>query len=136
MPAPIRYIAVCTGRCSSFPTTTTTTTDSVSSNMSQASSSKQSASVDDGEIDRLLSRQANALQREVEVERILKAFKLKCVHAIIGADIPRLNFCYFSSPYDIIDVDENATPEEIKKKYKQTSLCTRLASTTPMGSLN
>ncbi|TEB34511.1 chaperone regulator [Coprinellus micaceus] len=70
--------------------------------MSQASSSKQPARVDDGEIDRLLSRQANALQREVEVERILKAFKL--------------------NPYDIIDVDENATPEEIKKKYKQTSL--------------
>ena len=72
-------IAACTGRCSSFPTTTTT--DSVPSNMPQASSSKKAASVDDGEIDRLLSRQANALQREVEVERILKAFKLKCVHA-------------------------------------------------------
>jgi DnaJ family protein C protein 8 len=27
------------------------------------------------------------------------------------------------SPYDVLDVDETATPEEIKKKYRQTSLC-------------
>lgn len=31
------------------------------------------------DIDRLLSREATAFQREVEVERILKAFKLKYV---------------------------------------------------------
>ena len=34
---------------------------------------------DDGEIEKLLNREATAFQREVEVERILKAFKLKCV---------------------------------------------------------
>jgi DnaJ homolog subfamily C member 8 len=33
----------------------------------------------DGDIEKLLSREANAFQREMEVERILKAFKLKCV---------------------------------------------------------
>lgn len=31
----------------------------------------------DADIERLLSREATAFQREVEVQRILKAFKLK-----------------------------------------------------------
>jgi DnaJ homolog subfamily C member 8 len=35
--------------------------------------------VNDVDIDKLLSREANAFQREMEVERILKAFKLKYV---------------------------------------------------------
>ena len=35
------------------------------------------AAVED--IEKLLSREATAFQREMEVERILKAFKLKCV---------------------------------------------------------
>ncbi|KAF5342039.1 hypothetical protein D9611_001786 [Ephemerocybe angulata] len=60
------------------------------------------ANIDELEIEKLLSREASAFQREVEVERILKAFKL--------------------NPYDILDVDETATPEEIKKKYRQLSL--------------
>ena len=30
------------------------------------------------DIEKLLSREASAFQRELEVERILKAFKLKC----------------------------------------------------------
>lgn len=34
-------------------------------------------SAEEAELDKLLSREASALQREVEVERILKAFKLK-----------------------------------------------------------
>ncbi|KAJ7475946.1 DnaJ domain-containing protein [Mycena latifolia] len=59
-------------------------------------------SATEAEIDRLLSREASALQREIEVERILKAFKL--------------------NPYDILDIDESSTPEEIKKRYKQLSL--------------
>ncbi|KAF8740100.1 hypothetical protein AX14_008728 [Amanita brunnescens Koide BX004] len=65
------------------------------------SSSNAVAKVDD-DLEKLLSREASAFQREVEVERILKAFKL--------------------NPYDIIDISESATPEEIKKKYKQISL--------------
>jgi len=59
-----------------------------------------SAGVDD--IEKLLSREATAFQREMEVERILKAFKL--------------------NPYEILDISEEATPEEIKKKYRQLSL--------------
>ncbi|KAF8126909.1 hypothetical protein EV363DRAFT_1517656 [Boletus edulis] len=43
-----------------------------------------------------------AFQREVEVERILKAFKL--------------------NPYDILDLDLTAKPEDIKRKYRQLSL--------------
>ncbi|TFK46085.1 DnaJ-domain-containing protein [Heliocybe sulcata] len=38
----------------------------------------------------------------MEVERILKAFKL--------------------NPYDILDISEAATPEEIKRRYRQLSL--------------
>jgi DnaJ homolog subfamily C member 8 len=62
------------------------------------------SSVDD--IDKLLNREASAFQREVEVERILKAFKL--------------------NPYDVLDLDGKASPEDIKKKYRQISLCKHL----------
>ncbi|KAI0719280.1 DnaJ-domain-containing protein [Cerioporus squamosus] len=66
-----------------------------------ASSSKPGEpSADD--IERLLAREATAFQREIEVERILKAFKL--------------------NPYEILDISEEATPEEIKKKYRHLSL--------------
>lgn len=54
------------------------------------------------DIEKLLSREATAFQREVEVERILKAFKL--------------------NPYEILDINDDASPEEIKKKYRQLSL--------------
>lgn len=37
------------------------------------------APADVAEIEKLLNREANAFQRELEVERILKAFKLKYV---------------------------------------------------------
>ncbi|KAJ3480290.1 hypothetical protein NLI96_g8454 [Meripilus lineatus] len=54
------------------------------------------------DIDKLLNREANAFNREMEVDRILKAFKL--------------------NPYEILDLQEDATPEDIKKKYRQLSL--------------
>ncbi|KAI9060653.1 DnaJ-domain-containing protein [Trametes sanguinea] len=54
------------------------------------------------DIERLLSREATAFQREIEVERILKAFKL--------------------NPYEILDINLEATTEEIKKKYRHLSL--------------
>ncbi|KAF8813312.1 DnaJ-domain-containing protein [Phlegmacium glaucopus] len=57
---------------------------------------------DDLDIDKILNREASAFQREVEVDRILKAFKL--------------------NPYDILDIQESATGEEIKRKYRQISL--------------
>lgn len=34
-------------------------------------------SISDSDLEKLLSREASAFQRELEVERILKAFKLK-----------------------------------------------------------
>lgn len=100
----------------------------------QASSSK-APSIDD--VEKLLSREASAFQREVEVERILKAFKLKSVNLVtcmlVSADGPP--FCAVTSiflnpksPYEMLDLSETATPEDIKKKYRQLSLCTvRLA---------
>ncbi|KAI5122772.1 hypothetical protein M0805_009854 [Coniferiporia weirii] len=54
------------------------------------------------ELEKMLSREASALNREMECERILKAFKL--------------------NPYELLDIDENATPEAIKKRYRQLSL--------------
>jgi hypothetical protein len=68
-----------------------------------ASSSKKPEVDDLADLEKLLNREASAFQREVEVDRILKAFKL--------------------NPYDILDLDGKATPEEIKKKYRQISLC-------------
>ncbi len=76
------------------------------------------------DIERLLSREATAFQREIEVERILKAFKLKCV-LVSSLYSPRcarhIDRAY--SPYEMLDIHEDATPEEIKKKYRQLSLC-------------
>ncbi|KAF9267866.1 DnaJ-domain-containing protein [Marasmius fiardii PR-910] len=57
---------------------------------------------DEQDIEKLLSREASAFQRELEVERILKAFKL--------------------NPYDILDIDESSTQEDVKKRYRQLSL--------------
>ncbi|TFK70337.1 DnaJ-domain-containing protein [Pluteus cervinus] len=84
-----------------------TTTSSTSTPRPEAysSSNRPSASSEpriDDEVEKLLSREASAFQREVEVERILKAFKL--------------------NPYDILDVDESATAEDIKRRYRQLSL--------------
>ncbi|EIN09736.1 DnaJ-domain-containing protein [Punctularia strigosozonata HHB-11173 SS5] len=62
--------------------------------------STSKATTDD--IEKLLSREASAFQREIEVERILAAFKL--------------------NPYDILDLQLSATPEDIKRKYRQLSL--------------
>ncbi|KAF8199678.1 hypothetical protein BJ912DRAFT_1020244 [Pholiota molesta] len=67
-----------------------------------ASASSSKSAKEDLDIEKILNREASAFQREVEVERILKAFKLNA--------------------YDILDIDEAATAEEIKKKYRQISL--------------
>ncbi|KAG6853980.1 hypothetical protein C0991_011843 [Blastosporella zonata] len=60
------------------------------------------ASFIDVELEKLLNREATAFNREVEVERILKAFKL--------------------NPYDILDIEENASQEAVKRRYRQLSL--------------
>jgi hypothetical protein len=41
------------------------------------SSSDTAPTISDAELEKLLSREASAFQRELEVERILKAFKLE-----------------------------------------------------------
>ncbi|THV07318.1 DnaJ-domain-containing protein, partial [Dendrothele bispora CBS 962.96] len=56
----------------------------------------------DKELEKLLSREASAFQRDIEVDRILKAFKL--------------------NPYDILDLDESATQDDVKRKYRHLSL--------------
>lgn len=61
-----------------------------------------STSSGDLDLDKVLSREASAFQRDVEVERILKAFKL--------------------NPYEVLDIDESSTGEEIKRRYRQLSL--------------
>ncbi|EJF64955.1 DnaJ-domain-containing protein [Dichomitus squalens] len=71
-----------------------------SSTPGPSSSKPDQPSADD--IERLLNREATAFQREIEVERILKAFKL--------------------NPYEILDISEEASTEEIKKKYRHLSL--------------
>ena len=73
----------------------------MSSSASTPSSSSKPADLD--ELDRLLNREASAFQREREVERILNAFKL--------------------NPYEILDLELKATADDIKRKYRQLSLC-------------
>ncbi|GBE88382.1 J domain-containing protein [Sparassis crispa] len=75
---------------------------SSSTTANSSSTSTPAPSANDVDIEKLLSREANAFQREMEVERILKAFKL--------------------NPYEILDITEDATPEDVKKKYRQLSL--------------
>ncbi|KAJ3814111.1 DnaJ-domain-containing protein [Lentinula lateritia] len=85
--------------------TSTSSNNAAAGPSSKASKGKRSPSpptILDAELEKLLSREASAFQREVEVERILKAFKL--------------------NPYDILDLDETATQDDIKKKYRQLSL--------------
>jgi hypothetical protein len=45
-----------------------------------AESSTPTPALSDADLERLLNREASAIQRELEVERILNAFKLKSVH--------------------------------------------------------
>ncbi|KAJ3893216.1 DnaJ-domain-containing protein [Lentinula edodes] len=85
--------------------TSTSSNNAAAGPSSKSSKGKRSPSpptILDAELEKLLSREASAFQREVEVERILKAFKL--------------------NPYDILDLDETATQDDIKKKYRQLSL--------------
>ncbi|KAF9073133.1 DnaJ-domain-containing protein [Rhodocollybia butyracea] len=78
------------------------TSASASSSTPSKNATAGPSSSTDAELEKLLSREASAFQREVEVERILKAFKL--------------------NPYDILDLNETATQDDIKKKYRQISL--------------
>lgn len=111
-----------------------TASSSSSKSPSNTPSSAPTPAISDAELDKLLSREASAFQREIEVERILKAFKLKCVHF--------LPFIYFYltshiySPYDILDIPETATQEEIKRRYRQLSLCEFLSHSSVFAVFN
>ncbi|KAH8090736.1 hypothetical protein HD553DRAFT_303230 [Filobasidium floriforme] len=54
------------------------------------------------DIERLIAQEASDFIKELEVERVLKSFKL--------------------NPYDILDLGINATENEIKKQYRKKSL--------------
>jgi hypothetical protein len=64
--------------------------------MSASDKPKQDAGPVDAELEKLLSREASAFQREVEVDRILKAFKLKSVS--LTTNLNRLLTIYFACP--------------------------------------
>ena len=57
---------------------------SSSSTNTPAGSSTPAAALSNVELDRLLNREASAIQRELEVDRILNAFKLKYVFALLA----------------------------------------------------
>ena len=103
-----------------YPTFPMTSQSTPATEGSAASASTQ-VHIDDAELEKLLNREASAFQRELEVERILKAFKLKYV-SLYCNQVIHLS-AMFSSPYDVLDIDDTATPEAIKKRYRQLSLC-------------
>ena len=73
------------------------------------------------DLERLLNREASAIQRELEVDRILNAFKLK--YLFILHDQYPVFYDTTRSPYDILDLGPSATADDVKKKYRQLSLC-------------
>jgi DnaJ family protein C protein 8 len=86
----------------------------------------------DADLERLLNREASAIQRELEVDRIFNAFKLKSVFVSSSSWAPSRELIFHAlscSPYDILDLEPSATAEEIKKRYRQLSLCEQPFST-------
>jgi len=94
-----------------------------SASSTPAESSTPTPALSDADLDRLLNREASAFQRDVEVERILNAFKLKSVFASSHHRWSLYLVTLFCSPYDILDLEPSATAEDVKKKYRQLSLC-------------
>ena len=54
-----------------------------SASTTPAESSTPAPDLSDANLERLLNREASAIQRELEVERILTAFKLKSVSSLL-----------------------------------------------------
>jgi DnaJ homolog subfamily C member 8 len=103
---------------------------STSNTNTPADSSTPATALSDAELDRLLNREASAIQRELEVDRILTAFKLKYVFASPFPLFSVLISHFFPpSPYDVFDLEPSATAEDIKKRYRQLSLCEQPLST-------
>ncbi len=92
-----------------------------------AESSTPPPAISDADLERLLNREASAIQRELEVDRILNAFKLKSVFVYSPSWAPPRCLYIFTpllcSPYDILDLAPSVTAEGVKKRYRQLSLC-------------
>ena len=89
-----------------------------------AESSTPTSAPSDADLERLLNREASAIQRELEVDRILNAFKLKSVF-VFSPSCPECLYLtiLLCSPYDVLDLGPSATADDIKRKYRQLSLC-------------
>ncbi|KAG8855146.1 hypothetical protein FRB96_007184 [Tulasnella sp. 330] len=81
---------------------TFSSTGSSSKAVAQPSITTSAPAVDVEELDKLLAQEESAFQRDLEVERILKAFKL--------------------NPYAVLELTPKATESEIKKRYRTLSL--------------
>lgn len=83
---------------------------------STASKAQASPTQVDAELEKLLSREASAFQREVEVERILKAFKLKWaiyVHLTL--------YGYFIELYSVHTISWIWTKPQLKKISRKST---------------
>jgi hypothetical protein len=49
--------------------------------------------------------------------------RVRTVSLALWQQLVTMHSYVLRSPYDILDIDELATPEEIKRKYRQLSLC-------------
>ena len=74
----------------------------------------------DAELDKLLNQEATALQRDLEVRT---DFSHHFCHNSHSIQVERILTAFKLNPYDILDLEVDVTPDGIKKKYKQISLC-------------
>jgi DnaJ family protein C protein 8 len=98
-----------------------------------AESSTPTPALSDADLERLLNREASAIQRELEVDRILNAFKLKSVFISSHRRASSRVFTpldFLRSPYDVLDLEPSVAADGVKKKYRQLSLCELLLSST------
>jgi hypothetical protein len=125
----ISVLGACDGPTDLFacsPTPTQAMSNNPSSSNTPAKSSTPTPALSDADLDRLLNREASAIQRELEVDRIFKAFKLKSVPFLpFHGHRPEMLIPHglIRSPYDILDLETSATAEDVKRKYRQLSLC-------------
>ena len=66
-----------------------------------AESSTSTPALSDTDLERLLNREASAIQRELEVERILNAFKLKSVSLFFLVDMFRLDCLHLTALFAV-----------------------------------
>lgn len=124
-PLPAAFVSP-TAQSDLFDHSTRAMSKDPSASNTPAESSKPAPELSDADLERLLNREASAIQRELEVDRILNAFKLKSVSFSSTSWAPSrvlIFYCSVCSPYDILDLETTVTTEGVKKKYRQLSLC-------------